>query len=201
MDYTKSSYVQEAARLRDRIDGKDLTKIFFTSDTHFGHGNIINFCKRPYENVAKMDNALIENWNATVGPTDDVYHLGDFCFNGIQRWWELIGALNGRIHLILGNHDLKYIDKGILYMFCEVEHQKVLYLHDRMIYLNHVPFLSYGGDERGNIQLYGHVHSGPDSTSRDLPRLEMCYKTQYDVGVDNNGYKPISLHDILCKIE
>ena len=117
MDYTKFAYVQEAARLRDRIDGKDPTKIFFTSDTHFGHGNIINFCKRPYENVAKMDNALIENWNATVGPTDDVYHLGDFCFNGIQRWWELIGALNGRIHLILGNHDLKYIDKGILIYF------------------------------------------------------------------------------------
>ena len=115
MDYTKFAYVQEAARLRDRIDGKDPTKIFFTSDTHFGHGNIINFCKRPYENVAKMDNALIENWNATVGLADDVYHLGDFCFNGIQRWWELIGALNGRIHLILGNHDLKYIDKGILY--------------------------------------------------------------------------------------
>lgn len=200
MDYTKYAYIQEAARLRDFIDGEDPDRIFFTSDTHFGHKNAINFCKRPFASVEEMDQRLIDNWNSIVGPTDDVYHLGDFCFNGAQRWWELIGALHGRIHLILGNHDLKYIDKGILYMFCEVSYQKVLYFNNRMIYLNHVPFLCYGGDERGNIQLYGHVHSGPNSTSRDLPRLETCYKTQYDVGVDNNDYKPISLTEIMRKL-
>lgn len=201
MDYTKFAYFQEASRIRDHIESEDLSKIFFTSDTHFGHKNIIEFCKRPYSSTEEMDQKLIDNWNAVVGPTDDVYHLGDFCFHGPQRWWELIGALHGRIHLILGNHDLKYIDKGILYMFCEVVHQKVLCLSDRLIYLNHVPFLCYGGDERGNIQLYGHVHSGPNSISRDLPRLKMCYGTQYDVGVDNNYYKPISLADILQKIK
>ena len=45
----------------------DGNKVFFTSDTHFYHANIINFCKRPFANVETMNEALIENWNAVVG--------------------------------------------------------------------------------------------------------------------------------------
>ena len=58
----------------------DGDKVFFTSDTHFYHANIINFCKRPFANVETMNEALIENWNAVVGANDIVFHLGDFCF-------------------------------------------------------------------------------------------------------------------------
>ena len=73
--------------------------------THFGHTNIIRFCKRPWKTVEEMDNALIQNWNSVVGENDIVFHLGDFAFAPNWRWKELLVKLNGRIYLIMGNHD------------------------------------------------------------------------------------------------
>lgn len=55
---------------------------FFTSDTHFGHANIIRFCKRPFENVEEMNEALIENWNKVVSDDDTVFHLGEYTIDG-----------------------------------------------------------------------------------------------------------------------
>lgn len=55
-------------------------KVFFTSDTHFGHKAIIGFCDRPFSSVEEMTEVLVENWNSVVGPTDTIYHLGDFAF-------------------------------------------------------------------------------------------------------------------------
>ena len=70
----------------------DGDKVFFTSDTHFYHANIINFCKRPFANVETMNEALIENWNAVVGVDDIVFHLGDF--------FVLVAQLNGLTYSI-----------------------------------------------------------------------------------------------------
>ena len=54
------------------------SEVFFTSDTHFDHEAIIWLCNRPFTCVEEMNDKLIENWNATVGPGDTVFHLGDF---------------------------------------------------------------------------------------------------------------------------
>ena len=71
----------------------DGNKVFFTSDTHFYHANIINFCKRPFANVETMNEALIENWNAVVGVDDIVFHLGDFCFGGFANMLITVNTL------------------------------------------------------------------------------------------------------------
>lgn len=84
----------------------DPNKIFFTSDTHFGHANIIKFCKRPFLNVDDMNEALVENWNKVVPEDGIVFHLGDFAFGGSNVWNEITPRLNGQIHLILGNHKI-----------------------------------------------------------------------------------------------
>lgn len=81
-------------------------KIWFTSDLHFGHRNIIKFCNRPWETVEEMDKALIENWNSVVGKNDIVFDLGDFAFAPNWRWKEIISQLNGKHYLILGNHEI-----------------------------------------------------------------------------------------------
>ena len=57
----------------------DGSRVFFTSDTHFNHANIIRFCNRPFKDVSHMNEAIISNWNRVVGPEDIVFHLGDFC--------------------------------------------------------------------------------------------------------------------------
>ena len=80
--------------------------IYFTSDTHFGHARIIELCARPFANVDEMNEALIQKWNAVVGPDDVVYHLGDF-FMGPKETVLLRKRLNGKIVLIKGNHDKK----------------------------------------------------------------------------------------------
>jgi calcineurin-like phosphoesterase family protein len=78
---------------------------FFTADTHFGHGNIIRYCNRPFACVEEMDAALIARWNRRVGPADTVYHLGDFALGPKALWPAYRRQLNGTIVFILGNPD------------------------------------------------------------------------------------------------
>lgn len=84
----------------------DGDKVFFTSDTHFKHANIIKFCERPFGSIEEMNEALIANWNRVVGKDDFVFHLGDFCFGGSEAWNSILDRLNGKIYLVLGNHDI-----------------------------------------------------------------------------------------------
>lgn len=66
---------------------------FFTSDTHFGHANIINLCNRPFKDVNHMNNMLVENWNSVVSDDDTVFHLGDFALGG-SAVWQLFGHVH-----------------------------------------------------------------------------------------------------------
>ena len=81
-------------------------KTFFTSDTHFGHANIIRLCNRPFKDVEEMNEKLIENWNKVVPEDGTVFHLGDFAFGGSALWNSVIPRLNGQIYLIIGNHEI-----------------------------------------------------------------------------------------------
>lgn len=103
---------------------------FFTSDTHFGHANIIRFCKRPFENVEEMNEVLIENWNKVVSDDDTVFHLGDFAFGGSNVWKEIIPRLKGHINLIIGNHDRKNLRQGYMSFFDMVVPQLQIEIED-----------------------------------------------------------------------
>ena len=175
--------------------------IFFTSDLHFGHKNILNFCKRPWETTEEMDKALITNWNSVVPKDGIVFDLGDFAFAPNSRWKEIIGQLNGEHHLILGNHDItRYPGHQVMELFAGVYQQLHLKIENKHVILNHYPFLCYGGSyrapENATIQLYGHVHSGPDADGLDIERLKYLFPYQYDVGIDNNNYTPVSWKQI-----
>lgn len=174
---------------------------FFTSDTHFGHANIIRFCNRPFQNVEEMNEVLIENWNKVVSKGDTIFHLGDFAFGGSSVWNSIIPRLNGHINLIIGNHDRKNLRQGYMSYFDMVVPQLQIEIEDNSIYLNHYPFLCYGGSYRGVWQLFGHVHSGPQADGLDISRLRVLLPTQYDVGVDNNNFTPISYREVKEKIE
>lgn len=188
------------------VDIEDGSNVFFTSDLHFGHRNILEFCKRPFNSVEEMDEALIENWNSVVKPNDFVFDLGDFAFAPNHRWYELLARLNGKHVLILGNHDIiRWPGDNVMELFHRVEQQMILKIEDRWVYLNHYPFLCYGGSWRSPegavFNLHGHVHSGPNCGGKDCDRLSMRFPYQYDVGVDNNNYTPVSWEQIKEIIE
>ena len=169
---------------------------FFTSDTHFNHANIIKFCNRPFKDVEQMNETMIANWNRVVGMDDTVFHLGDFCLGGAAEWTKVLDRLNGKIYLILGNHDLKNLRQGFIGRFEHVAMQMHITIGKQRIYLCHYPFLCFEGGYREVWQLFGHVHSRKNNTGLDAERLQYLYPTQYDVGVDNNSFTPVSFEQV-----
>lgn len=176
--------------------------IWFTADTHFCHDNIVRFSGRPFANGAEMNEEIIRRWNETVPEDGIVFHLGDFCLGGSKDWNDIMYRLHGKIYLILGNHDMKNIKQGFMGRFELVTQQMTIRVGGQSIILNHNPFLAYGGSYRDVWQLFGHVHSGPlSNTGLDLPRLKMLFPLQYDVGVDNNDFRPVSFAQVKARIE
>lgn len=177
------------------------TKIFFTSDTHFGHTNIIKYCNRPFGSIEEHDRTIIERWNEKIGPNDIVFHLGDFAFASEKYIKEILEQLNGKKYLIFGNHDWIRMTKNICERYFEdVSQQMTIRIDNKFIYLNHFPFLCFSGAWKGldaSWQIFGHVHSGPNSTTGlDHDRLKNLFPTQFDCGVDHNNFYPYSYREI-----
>ena len=177
--------------------------VWFTSDTHFNHAKILDFCNRPFADITEHDEALIKNWNDRVGIDDTVFHLGDFCFGNPQKVEEVRNRLNGNIILIRGNHDDKNLQRSLWGLFDEVLYQARVQIDGRAVYLNHFPFLCFAhGDpclykDAYAYGLFGHVHSGPlANKDPEGGRLKYLYPTQYDVVVDNNNFSPISWKEV-----
>lgn len=148
-----------------------------------------------------MNEMLIANWNEVVGADDIVFHLGDFCLGDSAKWNRLLDRLNGKICLILGNHDLRNFRKSYADRFESVAMQMNIEVDNQKICLNHYPFLCYDGSYDGVWQLFGHVHINRNNTGNDATRLKMLFPTQYDVGVDNNNFTPVSFAQVKEIIE
>lgn len=157
------------------------------SDTHFSHERIIKLCKRPFSTVDEMDAALIKAWNGVVNPTEDVWFLGDFSWADPQRTREIFHALNGRKHLIIGNHD-----KNSMQLPWETKRQHhILNYKKKRFVLCHFPMREWQGFYSGAFHLYGHTHGSIPNKNRSM-----------DVGVDSSdGYKPYDLDDIINMLE
>ena len=153
---------------------------WFTSDLHFGHRNIIKYCRRPFGNVELMDAALVENWNRVVQPDDVVWNLGDLAFCcSPKHAYECFSQLNGEQHFIMGNHDSIAAMFGVEspgpkrlaswydgYAEVEVEGQKLVLCHYAMREWHHAL--------RGVWHLFGHTHGCLRPFGKSV-----------DVGVDN----------------
>lgn len=177
-------------------------KIYFTSDLHIGSKHVIEFCHRPFSSIEEMNKALIENWNNTVDDDSIIFNLGDFIFGSNRMWRYVIPRLKGKHYLILGNHDYKnYPGDQIMSMFEWWGDELRIKIGDRIVLLNHYPLLCYAGTyrkpENAVWQLFGHIHS--PAKGRDTNRLQYLFPYQYDVGVDNNDYKPVSWEKV-CEI-
>lgn len=175
-------------------------KLFFTSDTHFFHKNIIEYCNRPFANTHEMNETLIKNWNSVV-PTDGVvFHLGDVSLTAIPKVLnDLLYRLNGTIYLIVGNHEKDALGKEYVknhwagvYDIAEifVEDEEITY-GEQHIVMCHYPMQVWNASHRGSWQLFGHVHGGL-SNKGEIKHSPMAM----DVGVDCNNYTPFSYQQV-----
>lgn len=131
--------------------------IYYISDMHFGHKNVLKFDGRPFETVEEMDEKIVENWNSRVTPDDTVYILGDGFWKNEENSVKLIQKLNGHKHLIRGNHDRVH---GRLKDYYEsIEFYAEVNDNNRLVILSHYPMPFYKNQRYGAVMLYGHVHN------------------------------------------
>jgi len=158
--------------------------IFFTSDTHFGHANILKYdtSRHIFSSVEHHDASMVMNWNKVVKANDIVYHLGDFAFKNPERHVQL---LNGKIHLILGNHDGK--DTRKLARWESI--QDVLLLKNEKLFLSHYPHYSWPSAHHGICHLFGHVHEAfLHVPGVDWPNL--------NVGTHFHNFTPVHIDEL-----
>lgn len=183
----------------------------FTSDFHFGHRNVINYCNRPFASVEEMNAALVKLWNDQVRPQDEVYFLGDFSLN--PRWSrEITPQLNGIKTLVHGNHDatfphrhnrkqLKMLQRYIEDGWKGVYDRLTLNLSDgTSVLLSHMPYapkqegdvknydlryLEYRPVDNGAVLLHGHLH-----------KRYLKYGRMIDVGIDGS-FKLLTEKDVV----
>jgi calcineurin-like phosphoesterase family protein len=144
-----------------------------------------------------MNEALIGNWNRVVHRDDDVYILGDLTMKPADEAHRYISELKGRKYLIRGNHD-RFINKYEPYItdFIWIKDYDVLRYGDKQLVLFHYPIAEWYGASRGSIHLYGHVHNS-EAVNEKMKSAAVGFA--YNVGVDCNDYRPVSINDILGK--
>jgi calcineurin-like phosphoesterase family protein len=171
--------------------------VWFTADTHFGHANIIRHCQRPFAGVEEMDAHLLDRINERVGVDDILYHLGDFAI--LKRGAD-VAAYRSRIRcrrvvLVLGNHDPQTLSGQVRPEFAGLFHEVHSLLRikvpvkgePQLIVLCHYALRVWDRSHHGVWHLFGHSHGG----LADDPHAR-----SWDVGVDCNGYAPMSLDEV-----
>lgn len=166
-----------------------MVTIWYISDTHFGHANMLTFKRedgtplRDFASVEEMDELMIQRWNEVVRPQDHIWHLGDLTMlreKQIRRISRSIMArLNGHKRLILGNHD-----HGDPAWYAEwFEKVRGSNRVDRTLLFSHYP-VHPDSLPTGVFNIHGHMHDKPST----LPYL--------NISVERTGYRPISLEEI-----
>ena len=171
-------------------------KIWFTSDLHFGHKRIIEFCPntRPYVSVEQMNQDIIETWNKSVREEDVVFILGDVSFakKDVTEW--CLQQLKGKLILVSGNHD-----KGLDERYFDTTFQSYaeIKIDDKDIVLCHYPIYEWNKMHHGSYHLFGHVHGKPTPVVGRLMDVGWDVKGglfSWEQVVEQLENKPIRLH-------
>ena len=178
---------------------EDPDKLFLTSDSHYGHFNICKYCHRPFQSRSEMDQTLIKNWNVVVPEDGIVVHCGDFMLphnEDIKEYNKYLNQLHGRVLLLRGNHDIASLD-WVSDKLIAVRDQAMIVVDGVKIFAQHYPCAAFNGD----YHVYGHIHTLADGTCYGIDGdvTKVMGKNTYDVGVDQNGYTPVSYWQ-LCDI-
>ncbi len=194
--------------------GSQKTDTWFVSDLHLNHRNIIKYCNRPWnsgmdengnivvtdEDVERMNEDLIRNWNSVVGKNDVVYNLGDFALGDRSRIPEFVSRLNGKINLVMGNHDWFHVRDDEKYSgvvdflyksgFNRVYDRPILF--EDFFILSHEP-IPWSRNGLPYANLFGHVHNQETYAS--------VTQNTYNCCVEVNDYRPVSFDHVKKAME
>lgn len=183
--------------------------IWYSSDFHFGHSNIIEYCNRPFDDVMDMNKALVAKWNEKVAPEDLAWIIGDIAMGHKQKNMTWLSKMNGIKFLVMGNHDPGFGKKLSSSLIADnySEYFRGVYTsayhHTKtrfgQVFVNHFP---YSQDHRhgeryaehrpkycGLPLIHGHVH--------DLWQVNYdMHSPQINVGVDVWDYSPVHISTI-----
>lgn len=171
--------------------------IYYISDHHFDHDNIIKYCNRPFSNVKEMNEYMIHQHNSTVKKYDIVHFLGDFAFKqSFDSVKEIIDKLNGYKHFILGNHDNRnHFRKMILFNDTVIGVSYSTLFHDetynKVVFMNHRPLDKWPIQHdpySQSIHIHGHIHNS---------KLECNIPCRYNASVEVVEYTPCTLEDLI----
>jgi calcineurin-like phosphoesterase family protein len=176
----------------------DHQNVWFTSDCHFCHANVIKYDNRPFNDVEEMNERLILNWNSVVGEKDVVFYLGDLSFDRSGGNTErIVNELNGKIHYILGNHDDER-DIRKLNRFETISDYVNLSINDldnprkkQGIMMMHYPILSWDKAHHGDWHLHGHCHQSLVTQNPEYYKRKVL-----DMGCNGWDYRPVSYNEI-----
>ena len=172
--------------------------IYLTSDLHFNHDREFIYKPRGFGSVEEMNNTIIANFNEVVTPDDDVYILGDLMLGGADKHeegLELISALNGKLHLVRGNHDTDKRWEAYKGLHNVVEQQNAIYLKYKgfHFYMSHFPTFTANLEKETlkqcTINLFGHTHQ-KTNFYEEIPFM-------YHVGLDSHNNFPVSIEDAI----
>lgn len=167
-----------------------------TSDTHFGHRNIMKdtFCapSRPHASVEEMDEFIIETWNKHITAKDTVYHLGDFSMtHDFDADKKIFDRLNGHKNLLLGNHDGQHTKR---LGWDHIAELREIHIPNNKVIMFHYPMEQWNKSHRGTLHLHGHVHSMKNvPKTADIPN-------RIDVGWDRH-MRPLHMDEIVKHFE
>lgn len=170
--------------------------IYFTSDQHYFHTNIIKYqanTRGHCSGVESMNREMLDKHNAVVRPQDVVYMLGDVAFCQPDEFHQVMSRLNGEKHLVYGNHDKKIrLDATLQAHFASVQDYLELSVDGQKIVMSHYPMLSWNRMGGGAWMLHGHCHAN----MRYPFRGRIC-----DVGVDAWAMAPVSMRQLRAKLD
>ena len=160
-------------------EGGSVTMMYwFTADEHYGHERIIEYCGRPFDSVKKMDETIRGNLMSRIENNDVVVHAGDFALvSGKKELSRYITWRKGRHIYLKGSHD--YWTQSNLTQIWERQIEGIY------VVVCHYPMLRWARSHYNSWQLFGHCHG----------KLVLNSK-QYDVGVDNNNFYPVSFDQV-----
>ena len=164
-----------------------MSKVWLISDNHFNHQKIIEYCNRPFKTVEQMNEEMIKKWNSVVKEDDKIYHLGDFGFGSKEQIANIISKLNGRIFLILGNHDNHtpqwYRDAGVKEVY---DHPIII---KDFIVLSHAPQPFICDSRTPYVNFFGHVH--------DSEMFKTYGPRHFCACVERHDYKPVNIEEVI----